>query len=124
MNKKFIAAALFGVMCVAPSFAFAETTKAKTEQSGETKSAVERHDVLILGDRDQEGDDYVAQLQRWLKHYEFFDEEPTGYYGEKTQKAVMAFQEKHGTTVDGKAGPVTRMLLLWQAMERHGYDYE
>lgn len=116
MNKRIIAAALCGLMCITPVGAFAETTKAKAEQT-ETKkeSGVSRHEVLILGDRDQAGDDYVSQLQRWLKHYGHFDEEPTGYYGEKTQKAVMAFQEKHGTTVDGKAGPVTRKILLGDA---------
>lgn len=117
MNKKIIVAALCGVMCITPLAAFAETTKAETEQTSESKSTVRRYDVLILGDRDQEGDDYVAELQRWLKHYGFFDEEPTGYYGEITQKAVMAFQEKHGTTVDGKAGPVTRKILLGEAYE-------
>lgn len=116
MNKRFIAAALCGLMCITPIGAFAETTKEQAAQA-ETKkeSGVQRYEVLILGDRDQSGEDYVSQLQRWLKHYGHFDEEPTGYYGEKTQKAVMAFQEKHGTTVDGKAGPVTRKILLGDA---------
>lgn len=110
MNKKFLATALCTALCVLPLTAMAETTEEKKQES-----SVERHEVLILGDRDQEGDDYVAQVQRWLKHFGHFDEEPTGYYGEKTQKAVMAFQEKHGTTVDGKAGPVTRKILLGDA---------
>lgn len=115
MNKKFIAAFLCGLMCVtaAPLAAFAETTtKAKTESSQSSGSDVQRYDVLILGDKDQDGDNYVKELQTWLKHYGYFDEEPTGYFGEITQKAVIAFQEEHGMTADGKAGPATRKILL------------
>lgn len=117
MNKRIIAGALCAALCFSPVFSLAETTKAQDttktqESSASSEKNVQRYEVLILGDRDQEGEDYIGELQRWLKHYNFFDDEPTGYYGEKTQKAVMAFQEKHGTTVDGKAGPVTRGILL------------
>lgn len=109
MNKKFVVTALCAALCVTPLAAMAEASS--------KSSSVQRYEVLTVGDRDQDGEGYVTELQRWLKHYGFFDEEPTGYYGEKTQKAVMAFQEHHKTNVDGKAGPVTRKILLGDAYE-------
>lgn len=133
MNKKIIASLLGAALCITPVFSLAETTKANTtttaatattakssdstQSSQKTQSSVQRYEVLILGDRDQEGEEYVKELQRWLKHYGFFEDEPTGYYGEKTQKAVMAFQEHHKTNVDGKAGPVTRRILFGEEYE-------
>ena len=61
----------------------------------------------------------VKLLQQMLKQDGVFTEEPTGYYGALTQKAVEQFQTKYnlvtsgtpGTTGYGLAGPGTRAKL-------------
>ena len=111
MNKRFLAGILCaGIMLSLPvvSFADQKTTTATTK----TESNVQRYEVLILGDKDQGTNSYVRDLQTWLKRYGYFNTEPTGYYGEITQKAVMDFQADHKMTVDGKAGPATRKILF------------
>ena len=37
---------------------------------------------------------------------------PDGVFGEDTDRAVQAFQARHGLTVDGVVGPITRMALV------------
>jgi peptidoglycan hydrolase-like protein with peptidoglycan-binding domain/3D (Asp-Asp-Asp) domain-containing protein len=58
--------------------------------------------------------DAVIVLQQQLKELGYFDGEPTGYYGPKTESAVFAFQQKYklaGTLKSkgaGIFGPLTR----------------
>lgn len=84
----------------------------KQEQPQVAAPKAQRYEVLVLGDSDQGNEAYIKDLQKWLKKYGHFDEEPTGFYGEKTQNAVIDFQTKHGMSVDGKAGPITRKILM------------
>lgn len=57
------------------------------------------------------GDD-VRQIQELLQMAGFDPGPIDGVYGPKTQEAVAAFQEEHGSlTVDGKVGPNTREAL-------------
>ncbi len=79
--------------------------------------AAERYEILKLGDRDESGDKYVYDLQKALKEKGYFNVKPTGYYGNITQNAVIAFQRDEGIRVDGKAGPEVRKHLF-------GSDYE
>ena len=58
-------------------------------------------------------------IQEILKDFDdpAFDPGPVdGVYGAKTQEAVRNFQEAHGLTVDGVAGPVTREVLFTEYM--------
>ena len=73
-----------------------------------TSLADGRHEVLMAGDQDE----WVRELQEALKEEGFFDQDPTGYFGTNTQNAVIEFQKAHGMSQDGKAGPVTRKILL------------
>ena len=87
-----------------------EKQEEKTQQSTYVKP--QRYEVLVLGDSDQSGETYIKGLQTWLIKYGHLQGEPTGYYGEQTQKAVLEFQTLHQMSVDGKAGPITRKILM------------
>lgn len=49
----------------------------------------------------------VRQIQTKLKSWGYYSGSVDGVYGSATEKAVRAFQQKNGLTVDGKAGPQT-----------------
>lgn len=51
--------------------------------------------------------DTVSQLQKDLKALGFMDVSPTGYLGDITKSAVIAFQKKYGLSADGIAGAQT-----------------
>lgn len=51
--------------------------------------------------------DMVSQLQKDLKAKGFMSINPTGYFGETTENAVISFQKKYGLQVDGIAGKQT-----------------
>ncbi|MFZ5351650.1 MAG: peptidoglycan-binding domain-containing protein [Bacillota bacterium] len=69
--------------------------------------------ILKKGDRGDE----VTKLQSFLKEQGFFDEEATGYFGEVTEAAVMAFQKEYSIEADGIVGPLTLEALI-----AAGYD--
>ena len=49
----------------------------------------------------------VKQIQTKLKSWGYYSGSVDGVYGSATEKAVRAFPQKNGLTVDGKAGPQT-----------------
>ena len=53
----------------------------------------------------------VRQIQTKLKSWGYYSGSVDGVYGSATEKAVRAFQQKNGLTVDGKAGPQTLRAL-------------
>ena len=53
----------------------------------------------------------VKQIQTKLKNWGYYSGSVDGVYGSATEKAVRAFQQKNGLTVDGKAGPQTLKAL-------------
>ena len=61
--------------------------------------------------RGMEGTDVTA-LQQLLAIFGYFDEEATGFYGDLTYEAVLAFQEEHDLDADGVAGPDTVEALI------------
>ena len=54
----------------------------------------------------------VKILQRLLALEGFFDGESTGIFGDRTEEAVVAFQEENDLSPDGVAGPQTWAVLL------------
>ena len=60
--------------------------------------ALQRSDVLMLGDKDR----WVYEFQQELYEQGWLDVSATGYYGTKTQKAVLEFQTENGLLPDGK----------------------
>lgn len=73
-----------------------------------TALAAERYQILKLGDKD----DYVRALQTRLKELGYFTGTVTGYFGTKTQQAVIDYQQAHSLFTDGKAGPETLSALM------------
>lgn len=59
--------------------------------------------ALVNGMRSPE----VTTLQRYLKRLGYFPLEPTGYYGDATEAAVIKFQKQYGMTPDGRVGAIT-----------------
>jgi peptidoglycan hydrolase-like protein with peptidoglycan-binding domain len=63
--------------------------------------------VLKVGMR---GED-VRQVQQMLYDLNYYRETPTGYYGSRTRRAVMAFQKDAGLKEDGRVGLKTYKAL-------------
>mgnify|MGYP000909574179 CR=1 FL=1 len=63
--------------------------------------------TMYPGDKNED----ILKMQQRLKDLGYFSAEPTGYYGDATLAAVMAFQQNNGLTADGKAGKQTRSIL-------------
>lgn len=78
-----------------------------------TAFAAERYQVLKIGDKDE----YVLALQSKLKDLGFFSGNATGYYGTKTQQAVIDYQVSHSLAADGKAGPETLSSIMGEDFE-------
>lgn len=57
-------------------------------------------------------DERVASIQERLKELGFYNDDITGYYGELTEAAYMAFQTAAGLYADGIAGPTEIELLM------------
>ncbi|MFF4349248.1 peptidoglycan-binding protein [Streptomyces sp. NPDC001530] len=55
----------------------------------------------------------VVEAQCLLRHHGFSPGPVDGIFGERTERAVQRFQEKHDLVVDGKVGPHT-----WRALRR------
>lgn len=53
----------------------------------------------------------VRAIQEKLKERGLFNANITGYYGEITRKAVLAFQRQQGISQTGTAGPITLKAL-------------
>lgn len=53
----------------------------------------------------------VRAIQEKLKERGLFNSDVTGYYGEITRKAVIAFQKQKGISQTGVAGPLTLKAL-------------
>ncbi len=55
--------------------------------------------------------DAIKEIQQRLKDWGYYNGNVDGYYGALTQDAVIAFQKKHGITVDGIVGSQTAEKL-------------
>lgn len=54
----------------------------------------------------------VTEVQQRLRELGYFNQQPTGYFGEITQQAVMRFQQENGLVPDGIVGRQTRATLF------------
>ncbi len=66
-----------------------------------------RETISSLGSSGKE----VRAIQERLKERGLFNANVTGYYGEITRKAVLAFQKQQGISQTGTAGPITLKAL-------------
>lgn len=67
----------------------------------------------------------VYTLQQHLAAYGYFYDEPTGFFGEQTELAVMEFQYDYGLDADGVAGPYTLGYLGiddYDSYDDYGYE--
>ena len=60
----------------------------------------------------------VKKLQNRLKDLGYLDGSVDGDFGEKTEAAVIAFQENNGLTPDGKAGTATQNKIYNDAAKK------
>jgi peptidoglycan hydrolase-like protein with peptidoglycan-binding domain len=63
--------------------------------------------LLKMGSTGEE----VKKLQQQLKDLKYFNQEITGYFGNITQEAVIAFQKANTLTADGVVGSATQSLI-------------
>ena len=65
----------------------------------------------------------VTQIQTKLKSWGYYTGTVDGIYGSGTERAVRAFQQKNGLTVDGKAGDqLTARTEGGRLVRMHGDD--
>lgn len=55
--------------------------------------------------------DQVKEIQQRLKDWGYYKGKVDGNYGKETENAVIAFQKKHGITIDGMVGSQTAEKL-------------
>ena len=59
-----------------------------------------------------DSNDNVRKLQKVFIQLEYLDDSADGFFGPKTEQALLAFQREAGITVDGIYGSETRNALL------------
>ena len=75
--------------------------------SSSLQAGAATNDLIAFGSWDDE----VPKIQQTLQDKGYFHHEVTGYYGNITKNAVIAFQKDCGISADGIVGPVTRSKL-------------
>jgi hypothetical protein len=66
---------------------------------------------LRYRDRDINKEGEVSTLQDFLQASGYLHNEPTGYFGLLTQKAVKSFQKANDISPTGYVGPITRAMI-------------
>ncbi len=79
-------------------------------------AASNKYDLLKQGDKDQ----LVYKLQEKLGEKGYLQTNPTGYFGTVTDDALKSYQKDVSLSADGKAGQVTRKLLMGEKYENIG----
>lgn len=95
MKKYFVKLTVISALILALTLAFASVTFADGN-------------VYKRGERSKE----VAEIQKALKALNLFNEEVTGYFGDKTEEAVKKFQKMNKLEADGVVGPSTLKALF------------
>ena len=79
-----------------------------SDYDAEDEIASTESEYIKLGSTDER----VSSIQQRLKELGFYNDDVTGYYGELTEAAYMAFQTAAGLYADGIAGPTEIELLM------------
>jgi peptidoglycan hydrolase-like protein with peptidoglycan-binding domain len=79
---------------------------------GTTSNAVA---LLKQGDRGSE----VTRVQQRLQNLNYFEDKPTGYFGDVTENAIKRFQRDRGLKPDGILGPDTEAALFGESAVRN-----
>ncbi len=95
---------------VAPSCNFAACPIAGDVPPVTTSQCVDIKNNLYLRSTDAATGGEVSALQDYLSP-KYFNQEPTGYFGNVTLRAVQAFQRDNGILAAGYVGPVTRAKI-------------
>lgn len=82
------------------------------DQLGDMQRRIDSSGMLRLGAQG----DAVADLQRRLKSFGFYDGPVDGNFGMVTDRAVRAFQREAGITVDGSVGDQTVGAMIEKTM--------
>lgn len=87
----------------------------KETESGYREKAIEQEPAYTFKSRLAKGSSgkEVTELQKCLAKFNdvYPDGSVTGYFGSKTEQAVIKFQEKYGLATVGEVGPSTRAML-------------
>lgn len=70
--------------------------------------------LIKQGDRGTQ----VTRVQQQLQRLDYFEEEPTGYFGDITENALKRFQRDRGLKPDGILGPNTEAALFGESQPK------
>lgn len=102
--KKYILGLFAIVFVLAPVLSFAQMDYLNPN----TNDCVNIVNNLRYRDRDIYKNGEVSTLQDFLQSKGFLNNEPTGYFGLLTFKAVKDFQRSNNINPDGSVGPITK----------------
>lgn len=112
--KKFIFSLFLFAFVVAPALAFATTSSyvpGDVDPNPGVSECVSLMNNLRYRDRDATKNGEVSTLQDFLQAKGYLNNEPTGYFGLLTLKAVKDFQKDKGISPTGYMGPLTRAKI-------------
>jgi peptidoglycan hydrolase-like protein with peptidoglycan-binding domain len=109
--KKYIVSGLLVLGIIIPSALFAQTLPGDVDPNPNTGSCVNLNNNLRYQSRDTNTNGEVSTLQDFLQSKGYLNNEPTGYFGFLTLKAVMSFQNGSGIDATGYVGPITRAKI-------------
>lgn len=92
-------------------FVFSVLTFSNNISFAQQKDCLNIGSDLQVGSRDSSTKGDVTELQTYLNKIGYLDSEPTGYFGNATKKAVIAFQKSQGLYSIGYVGKATRAII-------------
>ncbi len=107
--KKYILSLFIFSLVLAPSFSFAVGDTDPNPQASDCVSIVNN---LRYRDRDIDKNGEVSTLQDFLQSKGYLNNEPTGYFGLLTFKAVKDFQASNNISPTGYVGQITKAKIV------------
>jgi len=109
--KKYILGLFLVGFILAPWLSFA-TTAGDVDPNPQASDCVSIVNNLRYKDRDMNKNGEVSTLQDFLQSKNYLNNEPTGYFGILTVKAVKDFQKASGINPTGYVGQITRDKIV------------
>jgi hypothetical protein len=106
MMKKYLLSLFLALFVAVPVITFAEVSD--IDPNPIFSQCVNLVNNLRYKDRDVNKNGEVSTLQDFLQTKNYLNNEPTGYFGILTVKAVKDFQKSNGINPTGYVGPITR----------------